>query len=62
MRLSAVTLQYAYSLPHIDDCLDALAGSRYFGTLDLMSGYVLAGMPLGRDAQAKLPVATRSGL
>ena len=26
-------------LPHIDESLDALAGSKYFNTLDLTSGY-----------------------
>jgi len=34
-----VTIQDAYPLPHIDESLDALAGSKYFSTLELLSGY-----------------------
>ena len=59
-RLNAVTLQNAYPLSYIDESLDALAGSKYFSTLDLTSGYwqVL----LNKDAQEKSAFATRSGL
>lgn len=38
-RVNAVTRKDAYPLPRVDDTLDTLAGSRWFSTLDLLSGY-----------------------
>jgi len=38
-KLNGVTRKDAYPLPRIDDCLDCLAGSQWFCTLDLSSGY-----------------------
>ena len=37
--LNKVTIKDSYPLPRIDDSLDALSGSVWFSTLDLMSGY-----------------------
>ena len=37
--MNAVTSKDSYPLPRIDDTLDRLQGTRYFSTLDLMSGY-----------------------
>jgi hypothetical protein len=38
-KVNSVTRKDAYPLPRIDDTLDTLAGSCWFSTLDLVSGY-----------------------
>ena len=38
-KLNSVTKKDAHPLPRVDDLLDALAGSKYFSTLDLRAGY-----------------------
>ena len=38
-RLNAVTHKDSYPLPRIDDALHALNGTKYFSSMDLMSGY-----------------------
>ena len=38
-RVNAVTRKNEYPLPRVDDTLDTLAGSKWFSTLDLLSGY-----------------------
>ena len=38
-KLNNVTRKDAYPLPRIDTTLDTLHGSRWFSTLDLLSGY-----------------------
>ena len=38
-KVNNVTRKDAYPLPRVDDILDTLAGSQWFSTLDLISGY-----------------------
>ncbi len=38
-NVNSVTRKDAYPLPRVDDTLDTLAGSKWFSTLDLLSGY-----------------------
>ncbi len=38
-KVNSVTRKDAYPLPRVDDTLDILAGSKWFSTLDLLSGY-----------------------
>jgi len=42
-KLNAVTKKDSYPLPRIDDIFDQLAGNSWYSTLDLKSGYGLAG-------------------
>ena len=59
-KLNAITRKDAYPLPRIDDTLDMLSGSRWFSTLDLLSGYWQVEVAEGdRD---KTAFATQSGL
>ena len=38
-KLNSVTHKDAYPLPCIDDTLQSLSGSKWFSTIDLLSGY-----------------------
>ena len=38
-KVNSITTKDAYLLPRVDDTLDALTGSQWFSTLDLISGY-----------------------
>ena len=59
-RLNLATVKDAYPLPQIDDTLDMLAGTRWFLTLDLASGYWQ--VSLSPEARCKTAFATHSGL
>jgi hypothetical protein len=58
--LNAKTVKDTFPLPNIDDCLDALAGTQYFSTLDLESGYYQ--ILLAKEDRKKTAFRTRDGL
>jgi hypothetical protein len=58
--LNAKTVKDTFPLPNIDDCLDALAGTQFFSTLDLESGYYQ--IPLAEEDMKKTAFITREGL
>ena len=59
-KLNAVTRKDSYPLPRIDDALDSLAGSKYFSTLDLQSGYHQVAMH--PDSKEKTAFISHAGL
>ena len=56
-KVNSVTRQDAYPLPRIDATLDSLAGSVFFTTLDLASGYWQ--VELDDEAKEKSAFSTR---
>ncbi len=59
-KVNSVTRKDAYPLPRVDDTLDILAGSKWFSTVDLLSGYWQVGVsPEDRD---KTAFCTHEGL
>ena len=59
-KVNDVTRKDAFPLPRMDDCLDALAGSRLLSTLDLTSGYQQ--IPVAEEDPDKTAFNTRNGL
>ena len=59
-KLNKVTVKDSYPLPRIDNCLDALAGCRWFCTLDLCSGYWQVAM--SEEDKPKTAFSTGNGL
>jgi len=59
-KLNIMTNQSAYPLSRIDESQDVLAGSKFFSTLDLLSGYWQ--VPLSPNAQDTAAFRTRDEL
>ena len=58
-RINAITYKDSYPLPLIYNCLNALAGSSWFSTLDLRAGYY--NIPIAECDRDKSAFVTRSG-
>ena len=55
-----VTVKDAYPLPLIEECIDSLAGKKWFCTLDMNSGYWQ--IPVAEEDKEKTAFLTRYGL
>ena len=58
--LNELTVKDAYPIPRVDDCLDALSGSKWYSTMDLSSGFWQVG--LAEEDREKSAFATSLGL
>ncbi len=59
-QLNACTKKDAHPLPKIDESFDSMAGSHYFCSLDLASGYYQ--VPMKEEDKAKTAFCARDGL
>ncbi|KAL1272916.1 hypothetical protein QQF64_028778 [Cirrhinus molitorella] len=59
-RLNEVTRKDSYPIPRVDESLDLVAGSSWFTSLDLRTGYWQ--VPLAPDARPKTAFSTGRGL
>ena len=60
VSFNEVTVKDSYPLPRINDCLDALAGCRWFSTQDLCIGYWEVAM--SEEDKPKAAFSTGNGL
>ena len=58
--LNSLTVKDAYPIPRVDECLDALSGSKWYSSMDLNSGFWQVG--LKKEDQEKTAFATSLGL
>lgn len=59
-KLNESTKKIAYPLPNIEDCLETLAGKKYFSQLDMASGFWQ--IPMSEESKELTAFRTESGL
>ena len=59
-RLNSMTKKCAYPLPHIESCLETLAGKKYFSQIDFASGFWQ--IPMEKSARELTAFRTEDGL
>ena len=59
-KLNEVTVKDAHPIPPINESIDALSGSKFFCSLDLISGYHQ--VPIHPDSRDKTAFCTKTGL
>jgi len=55
-----MTKRFVYPLPNIEDCIDTLAGNRFFSLLDFSSGFHQ--LPLEKQSRELTALKTEDGL
>ena len=58
--VNAVTKNVAHSIPHTQDCLDAVAGATVFSTMDITAAYHK--IPVAEEDIPKMAIITKYGL
>jgi len=59
-KLNALTKKFVYPLPNIEDCIDTLAGNKFFSLLDMSSEFHQ--LPLEEKSRELTAFKTEDGL
>jgi transposase InsO family protein len=59
-KLNSISKKFVYPLPNIEECVDTLAGKRYFSLLDFSMGFHQ--LPMDKDSREYTAFKTEDGL